>query len=169
MERSKEEELTHEAEARESNGAKAPSVTKATEGAAEAPRTSKAEATEAGASRTTEAKVAEAGAPGTTEAEVAEASVGAAKPVAQEAETEAGQASIPPPVQGPLSSQESAREVEVHSISSDDTSRGKEVADAEVASTVEQPALTSSEESSALMWVQPEPRGWDHPRVLWRS
>ena len=41
--------------------------------------------------------------------------------------------------------------------------------DAEAASTVEQPAPTSSEGSSALVRVQPEPRGWDHPRVLWRS
>ena len=41
--------------------------------------------------------------------------------------------------------------------------------DAEVASTAEQPALTSSEGSSALVRVQPEPREWDHPRVLWRS
>lgn len=82
---------------------------------------------------------------------------------------EAGQASVPPPVQDPSPSQESAREVEVHSISSDDTSRGKEVAEAEVASTAEQPTLTSSEGSSALVWVQPEPCGWDSSRVLWRS
>ena len=54
--------------------------------------------TEAEASRTIEAEVVEAGAPRTIEAEVAEASMGMAKPVAQEAETEAGQASIPPPV-----------------------------------------------------------------------
>ena len=43
------------------------------------------------------------------------------------------------------------------------------MADAEVAGTVEQPALTSGEGNSALVRVQPEPRGWDHPRVLWRS
>ena len=59
--------------------------------------------------------------------------------------------------------------MEVHSISSDDTSRVKEVADAEVASTAEQPALTSGEGSSALVRVQPEPYRWDCPRVLWRS
>ena len=59
--------------------------------------------------------------------------------------------------------------MEVHSISSDDTSRGKEVADAEVASTVEQPTPTSGEGSSALVRVQPEPRRWDSPRVLWQS
>ena len=59
--------------------------------------------------------------------------------------------------------------MEVHSISSDDTSWGKEVADVEAASTAEQLAPTSGEGSSALVRVQPEPRGWDHPRVLWRS
>ncbi|XP_066354838.1 uncharacterized protein [Miscanthus floridulus] len=140
------------AEARESDEAEAPSVAEATKGEGEAPRTSEAEAMEAGASRTTEAEVAEAGAPGTTEAEVAEAGVGAVEPAAQEAENEAGKASVPPPVQDPPLSQESTREVEVHSISSDDTSRGKEVADAEAASTVEQPAPTSGEGSSALVW-----------------
>ena len=59
--------------------------------------------------------------------------------------------------------------MEVHSISFDDTSRGKKVADAEAASIAEQPALTSGKGSSALVWVQPKPRGWDHPRVLWQS
>ena len=59
--------------------------------------------------------------------------------------------------------------MEVHSISSDDTSWGKEVADAEAASTVEQPALTSGEGSAALVRVQPESYEWDHLRVLWRS
>ena len=43
------------------------------------------------------------------------------------------------------------------------------VADAEAASTVEQPALTSGEGSAALVRVQPKPHGWDHPRVLWWS
>ena len=43
------------------------------------------------------------------------------------------------------------------------------MADAEVAGTVEQPALTSGEGNSALVRVQPEPHGWDHSRVLWRS
>ena len=59
--------------------------------------------------------------------------------------------------------------MEVHSISSDDTSRAKEVVDAEAAGTVEQPAPTSGEGSSALVRVQPELRGWDHPCVLWQS
>jgi len=76
---------------------------------------------------------------------------------------------VPPPVQGLPLSQGSAQEVEVHSISSDNTSRRKEVADAEAANTVEQPAPTSGEGSLALVRVQPEPRGWDHPRVLWQS
>ncbi|XP_066316209.1 uncharacterized protein [Miscanthus floridulus] len=127
-----------QAEARASDEAKAPPVADATEGEAEAPRTSEAEATEARAPRT-------------TEAEVAEASMGMAKPVAQDMETEAGQAVVPPLVQDPPPSQGSAREVEVHSISSDNTSRGKDVADAEAASTVEQPAPTSGEGSSALV------------------
>ncbi|XP_066374080.1 uncharacterized protein [Miscanthus floridulus] len=115
--------------------AEAPSIAEATEGEAEAPMTSEAEVTEAGASRaskaevadaeaprTTEAEVTEVGVPGTTEAEAAEAGLGAAKPAAQDTETEARQASVPPPVQDPPPSQESARDVEVHSISSDDTS-----------------------------------------------
>ena len=34
---------------------------------------------------------------------------------------------------------------------------------------MEQPSLTSGEGSSALVRVQPEPRGWDSPCVLWRS
>ncbi|XP_066323911.1 uncharacterized protein [Miscanthus floridulus] len=148
----KEAPMSLEAEAHELDEAEVPSAAEATEGEAEAPRTSKAEATEAGASRTTKAEVAEARAPGTTEAEVAEASMGAAESVAQEAEMEAGQASVPPPVQGSPLSQESAREVEVHSISSDDTSRGKEVVDAKAACTIEQPAPTSGEGSSALVW-----------------
>ena len=57
--------------------------------------------------------------------------------------------------------------MEVHSISSDNTSRGKEMVDAEVASTVEQLAPTSGEGSLAFVWVQPKPYGWDHPCVLW--
>ncbi|XP_066344309.1 uncharacterized protein [Miscanthus floridulus] len=116
------------------------------------PRTSEAEATEAGVSRTTEAAVAEARAPGTTEAGAAEADVSAAKLAAQEVEMKEAETSVPPSVQGPPPLRESAREVEVHSISSDDTSRGKEGADAEAASTMEQPASTSGEGSSALVW-----------------
>ena len=43
------------------------------------------------------------------------------------------------------------------------------MADAEAVSTVEQPAPSSRKGSSALVRVQPEPRGWDHSRALWRS
>jgi len=139
-----------EAEAHESDEAEAPSVAEATEGEVEAPRTSEAEVAEAGASRASKAKVAdveapritevevaEAGAPRSTEAEVGEAGLGAAEPMAQDVEMDVRQASVPPPVQDLPPSQESAREVEVQTISSDDTSRGKEVADAEAASTAE--------------------------------
>ena len=47
--------------------------------------------------RAPEVEVASAGAPGTIEAKVVEA--GAAEPVAQDAEMEVGQASVPPLVQ----------------------------------------------------------------------
>ena len=56
---------------------------------------------EAEAPTIAEAIEGEAGAPRTTEAEVAEASSGAAEPSAQDAETEAGQAPVRPPVQDP--------------------------------------------------------------------
>ena len=111
--------------------------------------------------RAPEVEVANAGAPGTTEAEVVEA--GAVEPVAQDAEMEAGQASVPPLVQDLPPSQESA--LAVQTISSADTSRGKEVADAEAASITEQPVSTPAKGSSTLVRVRPEPRGWDHPRV----
>ncbi|XP_066373258.1 uncharacterized protein [Miscanthus floridulus] len=145
----------------------APLVAEAIE--AKAPRTSEAKTTEAGVPRTTEAMVVEAGAPGTTEAGAMEADVSTAKLAAQEVEMKAAEASVPPLVQGLPPLRESARGVEVRSISSDDTSRGKEGVDVEAASTVEQPAPTSGEGSSALVRVQPEPHGWDHSRVLWRS
>ncbi|XP_066313461.1 uncharacterized protein [Miscanthus floridulus] len=117
-----------EAEAHDLDGAEAPSVAEATE--VEAPRASEAEATEAKAPRITEAAAAGAGAPGTTEATMAEAGapgtteadVIAAKPWAHEVEMKAAEASMAPLVQGPPPLRESAREVEVHPISSDDTS-----------------------------------------------
>ncbi|XP_066333882.1 uncharacterized protein [Miscanthus floridulus] len=153
--------MSLEAEARESDGAKAPSLAKDTEGEAEASRSSEAEVVEAGASaaevadvgapKTIEAKAVEAKAPETTDAEVAEASLGMVEPTAQDAETRVGQGLVLPLVQYPLPSQESSREVEVHLISSDDASWGKEVADAEAASTVENLALASGEGSSALV------------------
>ena len=91
----------------------------------------------------------------------------AADPVTQDTEMEAGRALVPPPVQDLPPSQESAQAVQT--ISSADTSRGKEVADSEAASIVEQPVLTPIEGSSTLVRVRPEPRGWDHPRVWWWS
>ena len=84
---------------------------------------------------------------------VTTAVVMAARPSVQEAEMSAAEASAVPLAQGPLLLRESARETEVYPISSDDTSRGKEVADAEAASTVEQPVLTPGEGSSALVQV----------------
>ena len=82
------------------------------------PRTSEAEVAEARASRASEVEVADARAPRTTEAEVVEA--GAAEPVAQDAEMEVGQASVPPPAQDLPLSQESAQAVQT--ISFADTS-----------------------------------------------
>ncbi|XP_066333215.1 uncharacterized protein [Miscanthus floridulus] len=152
----------------EQAGEEAPSIAEATEGEAEAPITPEAVVAEAGASRASEVEVADAGSPRTTKAEVAEVGApGTTK--AEVAETEAGQAPVPPPVQDLPPSQESAREVEVQTISSDDTSRGKEVADAEAASIMEQPVPTPAEGSSALVRVRPEPCGWDSLRILWRS
>ncbi|XP_066354740.1 uncharacterized protein [Miscanthus floridulus] len=126
--------LPREARALELGESEAPSIAEATEGEVKAPRTSEAEVAKAGASRaskaevvdagaprtteakvadaeaprTTEAEVAEAGVHGTTEAEATEAGLGAAKPAAQNTETEAGQALVPPPIQDPPPSQESA-------------------------------------------------------------
>ena len=84
--------------------------------------------------------MAEARAPGSVEAE------------AMEMETE--QVLAPPLVQA---------------ISSDDSSHGKEAADIEAASTVEQPVLDPAEGSSALVRLRPEPRGWNFPRVFWQN
>jgi len=88
----------------------------------------------------TEVEMAEARAPESVEAEV------------MEMETE--QVLAPPLVQA---------------ISSDDSSRGKEAADVEAASTVEQPVPDPAEGSSALARLRPEPRGWNFPRVFWRN
>ena len=126
--------MPHEVEAHESDGAGAPSVAEATEVKVEALRTSEAEATWAEALRASKAIAAGVGAPRVTKVEAAEASLGMVEPAGQDADMGAGQASVPPLVQGPPPSQESAQEVGVQTISSDDTSRGKEVADAEAAS-----------------------------------
>ena len=40
--------------------------------------------------------------------------------------------------------------------------------DAKDVGAVGQPAPILDEGNSALVRVRPEPRGWDHPRVLWR-
>ncbi|XP_066324431.1 uncharacterized protein [Miscanthus floridulus] len=129
----------HEGEARELDGVEVSSVAEAakveaflvskTEAAeARAPRTIKAAA--AGATATTEATMVEARAPGTTEATMAEAGaprtteadVITARLSVQEVEMKAAEASVAPLVQGPPLLRESAQEVEVLPISSDDTS-----------------------------------------------
>ena len=113
---------------------------------AEGPGVSGAEATEARASKTVETAVAGAGAPETTKAIVM-----AARPSVQEAEMQAAEALVVPSVQGPSLLRESAREAEVYPISSDDTSRAREVVDAEDAGAVEQPTPVLDEGSSALV------------------
>ncbi|XP_066351258.1 uncharacterized protein [Miscanthus floridulus] len=156
----------------ETTGIEVPRVSQARTTEATAPRTIKAavagtralattEATmaEAGALETTEATMAKAGAPGTTEATMVEAEaprtteadVIAVRLSAQEVEMKAAEASVAPLVQGPPLLWESAREVEVLPISSNDTSWAQEMADAEVAGVVEQPVPTPGEGSSALM------------------
>ncbi|XP_066316503.1 uncharacterized protein [Miscanthus floridulus] len=112
----------------------------ATTAEARAPRTTEATMAEAGAPGTTEATMVEAEAPGTIEADVI-----AARPLAQEVEMEAMEASVAPLGQGPPSLWESAREVEVLLISSDDTSPVQEMVDAKVAGTVEQPSWDDPE------------------------
>ena len=115
----------------EATGIEALRVSQAGATEATAPRTIEAAAVGVGAPATTEATMAGAGAPGTTEATMAEAGAPeateadaiAVKPSAQEVEMKAAEASVAPLVQGPLLSRESAREVGVLPISSDDTSR----------------------------------------------
>ncbi|XP_066323258.1 uncharacterized protein [Miscanthus floridulus] len=155
----------------------APSVVEATEGeveveaptVAEALWTSGAEVVEITAPGNFGAEVVEIAAPGNFGAEVVEAGVSAARAAALEVKTEARQASTLLPIQSALPVQGSAREAEVRPIPADNSSQGKGVADAGVASAVEQPALASGEGSAALVRVRPEPYGWDHPHVWWRS
>ena len=137
-----------EGEAHESDGAGVPLV-------AEAPGVSGAEATEARASKTDETVVAAVGVSASSEAVVM-----AARPSVHEAGMQATEASVVPLVQGPPL---------VYPVPSDDTSRAREVVDAEETNAVEQPAPLLDEGGSALVRVRPEPRGWDHPRVLWQS
>ena len=144
---------------------------------APAPMTAETAVSAAGASASAEAIMTEAGAPVAAEPvtaeavapEVTTAVVTAARPSMQEAEMSAAEASAVPLAQGPPLLRESARETEVYPISSDDTSRAREVVGAKETDAVEQPAPLLDEGSSALVRVRPEPRGWDHPRVLWRS
>ncbi|XP_066323222.1 uncharacterized protein [Miscanthus floridulus] len=133
----------------EATGIEVPGVSQAGAEAAEAgaPGTIEAAMAEAEAPRTTEATVAEARAPGTTEADVI-----AARPLAQEVETKAAEASVAPLVQGPPSLRESAREVEVLPISSDDVSRAQEMADAKVAES-EAEVTRAAEASVAVQTV----------------
>ncbi|XP_066310807.1 basal body protein 10-like [Miscanthus floridulus] len=142
----------------------APSVVEATEGEVEVEAPTVAEAL-----RTSGAEVVEIAVPGNFGAEVVEAEVSAARAADLEVETKARQAATLPPIQSVLSVQGSAREAEVRPIPTDNASRGKGVADAEAASAVEQPASALGEGSAALVRVRPEPYGWDHPRVWWRS
>ncbi|XP_066320803.1 uncharacterized protein [Miscanthus floridulus] len=123
-------------------------TTEATMAEAGAPRTTEATTAEAGAPGTTEATMAEAGAPRTTDANMIVAGL-----PAQEVGMKAAEALAAPLVQGPSPLRESAREVEVLPISSNDTSRAQEMASAEMAGVVEQPVPTLSEGSSALTWV----------------
>ncbi|XP_066342155.1 uncharacterized protein [Miscanthus floridulus] len=142
-----------------------------------APTTAETIVSAVGVSASAEATMAEAGAPETAEAVIAEvgapkvtmAVVMAVRPSMQEAEVQAAEASAVPLAQGPPLLWESAWEMEVYPISSDNTSRAREVVDAEETDAMEQPALLLDEGSSALVRVRPEPHGWDHPRVLWRS
>jgi len=134
---------------------------------AEAPGVSGAEATEARASKTAETAVAAVGVSASSEATMVEAGAPettkaimmAARLSVQEVEMKAAEALVAPLVQGPPLLRESARETEVYPISSDDTSRAREVVDAEDANAVEQPAPVLGEGGSALVRVRPEPCG----------
>ncbi|XP_066358215.1 uncharacterized protein [Miscanthus floridulus] len=99
-------------------GTGALATAEATMAEAGAPETTEAMMAEAGAPETTEATMAEAGAPGTTDADAIVAGL-----PAQEMEMKAAKALAAPLVQGPPPLRESAREVEILPISSDDTSR----------------------------------------------
>ena len=111
----------------------------------EAPRVFEAEATEDRAPKAAETAVAAAGVSASFEAMMAEARapeitmaiVMVAGPSIQEAEMKAAEASVAPLAQGPPLLRESAREAEVYPISSDDTSRAREVVDTEDAGAME--------------------------------
>ncbi|XP_066347774.1 uncharacterized protein [Miscanthus floridulus] len=127
-------------------GAPVPMTAETAVSAAGASASAEAITTEAGAPESAEAVIVEARAP-----EVTTAVVTVARPSVQEAEMSAAEASAVPLAQGPLLLRESARETEVYLISSDDTSRAREVVGAEEADVVEQPAPLLDEGSSALV------------------
>ncbi|XP_066315476.1 uncharacterized protein [Miscanthus floridulus] len=162
--------LPHGGEAHKSDGADVPLV-------AEAPRVSEAKATKDRARKTAETAVAAVVVSASSEATMVEvgapkatkAIVMAVRPSVQEAKMKAAEALEAPLVQGSPLLRESAREAEVYPISSDDTSRAREVVDAKDAGVMEQPVLVLDEGNSALVRARPEHRGWDHPWVLWRS
>ncbi|XP_066374036.1 uncharacterized protein [Miscanthus floridulus] len=139
---------------------------------APAPTTAETAVSTVGVSASAEATMAEAGAPETVEAVIVEAGapevtmaiVMAVRPSVQEVEMQAAEASAVPLAQGPPLLRESARETEVYPISSDDTSRAREVVDTEETDCRGATAPLLDEGSSALVRVRPEPRGWDHPR-----
>ncbi|XP_066312558.1 uncharacterized protein [Miscanthus floridulus] len=108
---------------------------------------------EAEAPKTVEAIIAEAGAP-----EITKAIVMAVRLSVEEAEMKAVEASVAPLVQGLPLLRESAREAEVYPISSDDTSRAREVVDAEETDAVEQLAPLLDEGSLALVQLGVEQR-----------
>ncbi|XP_066392844.1 uncharacterized protein [Miscanthus floridulus] len=113
---------------------------------ATAPTTAETAVAVVGVSASAEAMMAEAKAP-----ETVEAIAMAAMPSVLEAEMKVAEALVAPLVQGSPLLRESARETEVYPISSDDTSRAREVVDAEDASAVEQPAPILDEGGSALV------------------
>jgi len=125
--------------------AEAPGVSGAEATEDRAPKTAETAVATVGVSASSEATMAEVGAPEAIEAIIAEAGapeitkavVMAARSSAQEAEMKAAEALVAPLVQGSPLLRESARETEVYPISSDDTSRAREVVDAEETDAVE--------------------------------
>ena len=110
----------------------APETAEASMAEAGTPGTTEATMAKAEAPRTTEATMVEAGAPGTTDADAVVAGL-----LAQEMEMKAAKALVAPWVQGPPPLRESAWEVEILLISSDDTSRAQEMASVKATGVVE--------------------------------
>ncbi|XP_066396480.1 uncharacterized protein [Miscanthus floridulus] len=141
--------------------AEAPGASEAEAMEAPAPTTAETAVSAIGVSASAEATMAEARAPKTAEAMIAEARapevtmaiVMAARPSVQVAEMQAAEASAVPLAQGPPLLRESAREMEVYPISSDNTSQAWEVVGVEETDAVEQLAPLLGEGSSALVRV----------------